>query len=222
MNLTMDGTGLGTPEYIAPEQFSGAKDVDCRSDVYGLGVTLYTILTGKLPFVGKSNIDKLMAKVNNQFRPPEEFNPGITAMTRELIKRSIDADPAQRPATAGQFATEALDCLNPACNPQAVAGAWEAAAEQGAFWHVVLPGDAAQPHRLKATEVQLAAAIADRRIDAAARVSRHGLEPTMPIGQAGSLGPLLEDEPILMALVLPEPSPLARLWQSIRRIFGGR
>lgn len=222
MNLTMDGTGLGTPEYIAPEQFTGAKDVDRRCDVYGLGVTLYVMLTGKLPFVGKSNIDKLMAKVNNQYRPPEEFNPTITPMTLELVKRSIDADPQKRPATAGEFAMEALDCLNPARNPQAAADALDEPAQHGAFWHVALPGSGPQPARLKATEAQLAERIAAGRIGPDARASRSGTEPMVPLAELGGFARLFARPPVLLAVPARRAGFFGRLWAGIRQVFGGR
>ncbi len=53
LNLTRPGHGLGTPQFMAPEQFKNAKDADVRCDVYGLGATLYVMLTGQLPFRGK-------------------------------------------------------------------------------------------------------------------------------------------------------------------------
>jgi len=221
MNLTMDGTGLGTPEYIAPEQFTGAKDVDRRCDVYGLGVTLYVMLTGKLPFVGKSNVDKLMAKVNNQYRAPEEFNPTITPMTLALVKRSIDADPDTRPATAGEFAMEALDCLNPARNPHAAPDALEEPSQQGAFWHVSLGAGGPQRGRLKATEAQLAERIAAGRIGPDARASRSGTEPMVPLAELGGNAKLFTREPVLLAVPVQRPGFFRRFCSGIRRLFGG-
>lgn len=223
LNLTMDGTGLGTPEYIAPEQFTGAKNVDRRCDVYGLGVTLYVMLTGKLPFVGKSNIDKLMAKVNNQYRPPEQFNPDITAMTLDLVKRSIDADANKRPATAGQFAMEALDCLTPARNPQA-APQWaspEHQAEWGTRWHVVLAGDTPPLHRFKATAAHISRQIITGQLGPSARASRSGLEPMAPLSELELFAGAFAQAPVAAPGRRREAGFLARLWSSLRQLLPG-
>ncbi len=218
--LTMDGTGLGTPEYIAPEQFTGAKDVDQRSDVYGLGVSLYVMLTGKLPFLGKSNVDKLMAKVNNEYRPPEQFNPAITPMTVELVKRSIDADAGKRPATAGEFAMAALDCLSPARNPRAAADPLEGRTEQGVFWHVVLPAQGPFPHRFKATGAQMGELIAAGRVPRQARVSLGGVEPFRAVEEVPALAALAPVEAVMVLEPVAEQSIFARLWAAVRRAFG--
>ncbi len=220
IGLTMDGTGLGTPEYIAPEQFTGAKDVDRRSDVYGLGVSLYVMLTGKLPFVGKTNIDKLMAKAQNEYRSPEQFNPAITPMTVELVKRSIDADPDKRPASAGEFAMAAMDCLNPARNRYATADALEGRAEQDVFWHVILAEHRTIPHRLKATEAQMKVLVAGDRIGRGARASLGGGGPYVPLETIPELAALLPEVPVLLPARAPA-GPFGRLWASLRRLFGG-
>jgi len=68
--LTQDGTILGTPAYMAPEQTKGARQVDYRSDLFSLGCVLYRMATGRLPFAANSNAAMLLAIVRNDPVPP--------------------------------------------------------------------------------------------------------------------------------------------------------
>ena len=63
--LTQDGTILGTPAYMAPEQATGGRDVDHRSDLFSLGCVLYRMVTGRPPFVASSNAVMLLAIARN-------------------------------------------------------------------------------------------------------------------------------------------------------------
>src|SRR5262249_37181620 len=66
--LTREGTGLGTPDYMAPEQFGDARQVDRRADIYSLGCTLYQLLTAEVPFPGSSLAEKVHAHESEE--PP--------------------------------------------------------------------------------------------------------------------------------------------------------
>jgi hypothetical protein len=103
LNLTHTGRGLGTPHFMAPEQFRDAKSVDARSDIYSLGATLYVAVTGKLPFDSPNPIDTFMRKVNNQYVPPRQLAPDLPPHVERAIRRAMHADPAQRPATCPDF-----------------------------------------------------------------------------------------------------------------------
>jgi eukaryotic-like serine/threonine-protein kinase len=102
LNLTKMGRGLGTPHYMAPEQFRDAKNADARCDLYSLAATLYVVLTGQLPFPGKS-LQAWLNKVKNQFTPPRALVPGLSRHTDRAIRRALNADPRLRPATCREF-----------------------------------------------------------------------------------------------------------------------
>src|SRR2546423_4206532 len=75
-SITRDGTVFGTPEYMAPEQAEGEK-LDGRTDVYSLGVILYQLLTGSLPFAGDNFVAILTRQVSERPQPPSQRNKRI-------------------------------------------------------------------------------------------------------------------------------------------------
>ncbi len=103
LNLTRTGRGLGTPQFMAPEQFRNAKNADSRCDIYSLAATLYMAVTGELPFRSCSPLDAWMKKVQNDYPPPRELNPHISERLDWAIRRAMSADPMQRPATCREF-----------------------------------------------------------------------------------------------------------------------
>ncbi|HEY2784177.1 MAG TPA: serine/threonine-protein kinase [Fimbriiglobus sp.] len=102
-NLTRTGRGLGTPHFMAPEQFRDAKNADVKCDVYSLGATLYMILTGQVPFQNTSPLDCWMKKRNNEFPPPREVVETISKRVDWAVRRAMSSDPATRPATCREF-----------------------------------------------------------------------------------------------------------------------
>src|SRR5262245_21850776 len=103
MNLTRTGRGLGTPHFMAPEQFRNAKHADIRCDIYSLGATMYMMVTGKMPFDGCGPLDAWMKKSNNEFPAPREIDPSISERMDWAIRRAMHADPESRPATCREF-----------------------------------------------------------------------------------------------------------------------
>jgi eukaryotic-like serine/threonine-protein kinase len=103
MNLTRTGRGLGTPHFMAPEQFRNAKHADIRCDIYSLGATMYMMVTGKMPFDGCGPLDAWMKKSNNEFPAPREIDPTISERMDWAIRRAMHADPESRPATCREF-----------------------------------------------------------------------------------------------------------------------
>jgi serine/threonine-protein kinase len=102
--LTAQGELLGTPEYMAPEQLLGLKDVDHRCDIYSLGVTLFEALTGELPFTGSAQ--ELLATLATARQPPSllSLRPLTPPRLAAAIERALAKDPAERFPDAASFA----------------------------------------------------------------------------------------------------------------------
>ncbi|MFO0970447.1 MAG: serine/threonine-protein kinase [Gemmataceae bacterium] len=103
LNLTRTGRGLGTPHFMAPEQFRRAKDADARCDIYSMAATLYMMVTGELPFRSCGPLDAWMKKINNEIPSPRQLAPGLSERLDWAIRRSMSADPGQRAATCREF-----------------------------------------------------------------------------------------------------------------------
>ena len=93
---------LGTPNYIAPEQVKGKRG-DGRTDTYSMGVILYEMVTGKLPFTGPSPIAAMNDRLLNYPVPPSVANPAISPQLQEVIYRALERDPKNRYANAHEF-----------------------------------------------------------------------------------------------------------------------
>ena len=102
--LTRPGDVLGTPAYMAPEQALGLKDVDARSDVYGLGALLYAMLVGREPFPGTGVAEVIQRVCHDELTPPRRLRPEVPAAVDAAVVRAMAKDPAQRFVCAGDFA----------------------------------------------------------------------------------------------------------------------
>lgn len=94
---------MGTPDYISPEQVKGKRG-DGRSDIYALGVILYEMLTGKVPFSGPNAFAIMNERLLNNPVPPRELDPSISPQLQEIIYRALERDPKNRYASAREFA----------------------------------------------------------------------------------------------------------------------
>lgn len=113
-SLTKTGTVRGSPSFMSPEQVMGAK-VTATSDIYSLGVTLYQLLTGWLPFVGDSITDLMRRIVENEPRMIHDVRVEVPQPVVQVIEKAIAKDPAARYQTGLELA-KALDvCTDLMC-----------------------------------------------------------------------------------------------------------
>ena len=96
---------MGTPDYISPEQVKGKRG-DARSDIYALGVMLYEMLTGKVPFTGSNAFLIMNDRLLNNPVPPREINPEISPQLQEIIYRALERNPANRYPSAREMASD--------------------------------------------------------------------------------------------------------------------
>jgi serine/threonine-protein kinase len=93
---------MGTPDYISPEQVKGKRG-DARSDLYALGVMLYEMLTGKVPFSGENPLLIMNDRLLNSPVPPREIDPTIAPQLQEVIYRALERDPNKRYQSTRDF-----------------------------------------------------------------------------------------------------------------------
>ncbi|MEO6209011.1 MAG: serine/threonine-protein kinase, partial [Gemmatimonadaceae bacterium] len=106
--LTMTGLSVGTPQYMSPEQASGERSIDARSDIYSLAAVCYEMLAGEPPFTGSSQ-QSVIAKMMTVDAPSVRvLRPGVSAGVDEVLHRALARVPADRWPSAGEFAA-ALD-----------------------------------------------------------------------------------------------------------------
>ncbi|MGL6095835.1 MAG: protein kinase domain-containing protein, partial [Fimbriiglobus sp.] len=104
-DLSKPGAVIGTPAYMPPEQARGLV-VDHRADLYSVGVLLYEMSTGRLPYTGENPVAVMIALATTPPPPPRAFNPAIPAGLESLILRLLAKDPAGRPTSARDVVAE--------------------------------------------------------------------------------------------------------------------
>ncbi|HEX8637166.1 MAG TPA: serine/threonine-protein kinase [Pyrinomonadaceae bacterium] len=100
--MTRAGNIIGTLEYMAPEQVKG-QETDGRSDIYALGMMLYEMLTGRLPFQTENEFELMKLQTETMPPSPREINPAIPVEVEEAIMRAIQKNPDERFQTAGEM-----------------------------------------------------------------------------------------------------------------------
>src|SRR4051794_17032178 len=145
LNLTRTGRGLGTPHFMAPEQFRDAKNADARCDIYSLGATLYQMVTGELPFRSSGPLDAWMKKINNELVPPRKLVPDLPERIDWAIRRAMNADPEQRPLSCREF-VEDLTGHSTRRLPTT-----DSSAPINELWYLVYEDDEGVPHTVKGT-----------------------------------------------------------------------
>jgi len=101
-DMTLTGSIMGTAQYLSPEQAQGYS-VSAASDIYSVGVILYELLTGVVPFEGESAVAIAYKQVAAEPRPPSELNPALPPGLDAIVLRALAKDPAQRYADAGEL-----------------------------------------------------------------------------------------------------------------------
>lgn len=101
--ITKTGRAVGTPAYMSPEQAQGHA-VDQRSDIWSLGVVLFEMLTGQLPFHAEGDLSTMYSIVNDRAPRISELRPQIPAELETVVEKALAKDPAQRWSSAGQLA----------------------------------------------------------------------------------------------------------------------
>jgi eukaryotic-like serine/threonine-protein kinase len=109
--LTRAGALLGTPDFISPEQARDARNVDIRADLYSLGCTFYYCLTGRPPFPGGNDVQKLIKHQTEKPYPIEELRPHIPSAVAGIASRLMAKKPEDRYQTPLEVAEELVDYL---------------------------------------------------------------------------------------------------------------
>jgi len=177
LNLTRTGRGLGTPQFMAPEQFRNAKNADSRCDIYSLAATLYMAVTGELPFRSCSPLDAWMKKVQNDYPPPRELNPNLSERLDWAIRRAMSADPMQRPSTCREFVEDISG------RSTRRVGANAAVANQADLWYIVYTDEFGATHTVKGAMQSIRRCLKEGRLGDAGnvRVSRTPNGPFEPL-----------------------------------------
>jgi beta-lactam-binding protein with PASTA domain/predicted Ser/Thr protein kinase len=143
-DMTLTGSIMGTAQYLSPEQAQGFA-VSASSDLYSIGVILYELLTGALPFEGETAVAIAVKQVSAEPRPPGQLNPALPASLDAVVLRTLAKDPAQRYADADELIAalererETLPAFAGAPAPVASAQAPAAAAVDVPAYAVPLP-----------------------------------------------------------------------------------
>ena len=100
---TRTGVLLGTPAYMSPEQCRGSGSVDARADVYSLGIVLYELTTGDVPFNAEGYGQVLLAQMTEKPKLPTQINKDLPKVVEAIIMRALEKDAAQRFQTMAEF-----------------------------------------------------------------------------------------------------------------------
>ncbi|MGF1503749.1 MAG: protein kinase, partial [Anaerolineae bacterium] len=99
------GTAFGTPEYMSPEQVTDSRAATASSDLYSLGVMVFELVTGQLPFTGGSPVETAMRHLNEMPPDPRDINPNVPPSVAAVVLHAMSKDPAERFRTGSHLAS---------------------------------------------------------------------------------------------------------------------
>src|SRR5690606_19734653 len=112
-DITQTGAVLGSVHYFSPEHAKGISQGE-KSDIYSLGIVLYQMLTGKLPFLGESPISVALKHLQEDVEEPRRVNPHIPQSVENMILRAMRKNPQERYKSAKEMLRDLETCLQPA------------------------------------------------------------------------------------------------------------
>jgi serine/threonine protein kinase len=147
--LTVRGTAIGTPEYMAPEQIRDATSVDERADLYALGCTMYYLLTGQDPFRGKSPMDVMLMQVRQEPVPINQLRPEVPQVVVWAVTQLMKKKKEERFQTAAELVAyfDKLLAVDPSQWAQMPAGAAPAKMKPSPSKELARPVEPSQPVR---------------------------------------------------------------------------
>ncbi len=109
--LTTTGKIFGTPEYMSPEQAMGTRELDARSDNYSLGVVVYQMFTGQVPFSGETPLGVMRCHTDEPPPPPSQINPAISPAVEAILLKALAKEREKRYQKAGDMALALEEAL---------------------------------------------------------------------------------------------------------------
>ncbi len=94
--LTTSGVGIGTPEYMAPEQGMGSKNIDARADIYALGIVFYEMVTGRKPYMADTPMAVVLKQISDPLPHPTQFVPGLPEEVENVLFKALAKQPDDR------------------------------------------------------------------------------------------------------------------------------
>jgi serine/threonine protein kinase len=225
-HLSSCGRLLGTPAYMAPEQFTGIP-IDGRADLFSIGVVIYFMATGEKPFAGETIIGVQYKVVHTDPVPPRKLNPAISADLESVILKCIQKDPAQRYQSGAELACDLQACRAsvPIFSQAAAAAPKPSPTSAVLDPTVVLPNNPAAPVRrvrAKSMLLVLIPALATFFAVAAFRLVKMWMSPPevsvalpAPLSPPPPIAEAKPDPPVtVVPLEVPPESPLVKVTES--------